>query len=397
LSKGDKISDLASGFRDYREKTIGGIGMKKLNFKGRKHAVTATCLLVGMLVLTSAVYANYDNARGYTNYKDAVKDLVFYQDNFTADGKMSILIDGEEMAAVNGNFKLNGDDYYIRTVSEEKFSNQDNKDESLQISKGGKKISYYPTSEPDSYYEYERSDSIRPDMSDPTMKKGIRFAELFADTMVGDLKNNFVLTSKDGDNRNYSVNVSGSQIPEVVNAGISLIFTAANNQDYSQYSSVEYQDYQKAFAAFYKEQTGKELTEEMYNEWNEEVEKANEDFYDKYTDILSSKNNKGIVYVKADGTYDYYKTYDAYAKNVQMNSLTEQNIMKMLGSDPYIDNASCHFTLDKEGKIVANELEASMSGVDESGKKHTITMKISYTVSDYGTTKIEAFGYDSKF
>ncbi|WP_312648024.1 hypothetical protein [Aminipila sp.] len=363
--------------------------MKKFTFKGRKHAVTATCLIAGMFVLTSAVYANYDDSRGYTNYKDAVKDLVLYQDNFTVDGEMSVLIDGKEMATMKGNFKLDNDDFYLQTVSEDSFSEGDNKYENIQVTKDGKEFSYYPKT--NSYTISEASNDFRPDMSDPTMKKGVRFAELFADAMVGDLKNNFVLSSKEGDNRTYSVNVSGSQIPEVVNAGISLMFTAANNQDYSNYSAIEYENYQKTFAAYYEEQTGKKMTEDMYNEWNEEIEKINEDFYGKYEDVLEAKGDVGIVYVKADGTYEYYKTYDEYNKNVQSNAFNDRNIMKLLGNDPYIDSAACNFTLDKDGKIVSDEMEASMTGVDSQGKKHTITMKANYKVSDYGTTKVDAF------
>lgn len=368
--------------------------MKNFNFKGRKHAVTATCLIAGMFVLTSAVYANYDDARGYTNYKDAVKDLVLYQDSFTADGEMSILVDGEEMATMKGNLKLDGDEYYWQTVSEENFGDGDNKYENIQVRKGGKTFSYYPKT--NSYTVSDAENEFRPDMGDPTMKKGVRFAELFADAMVGDLKNNFVLTSKEGDNRTYSVDVSGSQIPEVVNAGISLMFTAANNQDNSNPYDVFYEDYQKAFAAFYKEQTGKEMTEAMYNDWNEEIEKINEDFSEKYYDVLESKGDAGIVYVKADGTYDYYKTYEEYNKNVQSNTFNDSDIMKMLGNDPYIDSAACKFTLDKDGKIISDKMEASMAGVDSKGKKHTITMKVDYKVSDYDTTKVDAFDTEGK-
>ena len=45
--------------------------MKKIHFKQKRHFVTAVCLLVGMMVLTTSVYANYDNANGYSNYKSA--------------------------------------------------------------------------------------------------------------------------------------------------------------------------------------------------------------------------------------------------------------------------------------------------------------------------------------
>ncbi len=375
-------------------KTIGGIGMKKFNFKGRKHAVTATCLLAGMFVLTSAVYANYDDARGYTNYKEAIKDLAFYQDNFSADGEMSILVDGEKMATIKGALKLDGNDYYIRTVSEDSLNKEQSKSESIQVYKDGKAYYYYPDS--NSYLESEGTESLRPDMSDPAVKKGIKFAELFADSMVGDLKNNFVLASKDGDNRTYSVNVSGSQIPEVVNAGISLMFTAANNADMSQSSYVTYENYEKTLASYYEEQTGKKIADDFYDETNDESNKVIKDFDEKYNNLLQSKGNTGIIYVKADGTYDYYKTYAEYEKNVITSNDASRDIMAMLGTDPYIESAASSFTLNKDGKLVSDESEATMTGVDSKGKKHTITMKVNFKVTDYGTTKVDRFDTEGK-
>ncbi len=368
--------------------------MKNLNFKGRKHAVTATCLLVGMFVLTSAAYANYDDSRGYTSYKDAVKDLAFYQDNFSADGEMSILVDGEKMATIKGTLKLDDDDYYIRTVSEASSNKEGSKSESIQVYKDGK--AYYYAPESNSYWKSEGAESLRPDMSDPAVKKGIKFAELFADSMVGDLKNNFVLASKDGDNRTYSVNVSGSQIPEVVNAGISLMFTAANNADRSQSSYVTYESYEKTLAAYYEAQTGKKLADDFYDETNDESNNVLKDFDKKYSDVLKSKGNTGILYVKADGTYNYYKTYAEYEKNVIASNDASKDIMAMLGTDPYIDSAACNFTLDKDGKLISNEMQASMTGVDSKGKKHTITMKGTYNISDYGTTKVDTFDTNGK-
>ena len=51
----------------------------------------------------------------------------------------------------------------------------------------------------------------------------IRVVELMADAFVGDIKNNFVLTEKTDDSKSYSVSLTESQIPEIVNAGVSLV------------------------------------------------------------------------------------------------------------------------------------------------------------------------------
>ena len=71
--------------------------MKKFQFKQKRHFVTAVCLLVGLMVLTTSVYANYDNANGYSNYKSAVKNLLLSTDNVTIDGEFGFYLDGELM------------------------------------------------------------------------------------------------------------------------------------------------------------------------------------------------------------------------------------------------------------------------------------------------------------
>ncbi|QIB68530.1 hypothetical protein Ami103574_03985 [Aminipila butyrica] len=362
--------------------------MKRLKFKGRKHAVTAICLLVGMFVLTSAVYANYDDARGYTNYKDAVKDLAFYEDNFAGNMKMDIAVDGETYASMKGDFKIDGKDYFWSTSSEE-AGESDSKFENTTTVRDG--VSYYYLPESNSYRVTEEEGNFRVDTSDPTVKKSIRFAELFADAMVGNLKNNFVLESKEGDERHYSVDVSGNQIPEVINAGISLMFTTVNNQSMTEDPyQITFEDYQKSLAAYYKEQTGEEMTQAAYDQWDSKIEKIDTDFYDKYSKILDAKGG-GIVYVKIDGSYELYKTYDAYYKAVDENSLNERDMMRMLGDDPYIDSASCDFTLDKSGKLTENIMKVSMTGVDSKGKTHTITLTFSAEITDYGNAQVEPF------
>ncbi|MFV0517852.1 MAG: hypothetical protein ACK5MV_10705 [Aminipila sp.] len=369
--------------------------MKKISFKGRKHAVTATCLLVGMFMLTSAVYANYDDAKGYTNYKNAMKKLAFYEENFTVEGKATMLIDDEAFTTMNVDAKMDGKNTFMHTKNT-MAGDEDNTIESFQWQDGKTFYSYNP--EANTYYTYESSGSVRPDMSDPTMKKAIRFTELLADAMVGDLKNNFVLTSGENGNKSYSVNISGSQIPEVINAGLSLMFTAANDASNIRANSyVTYENHMKAFGAFYEEKTGKTFEQSTYNStWDEEMEKVNDEFYEKYNDVLESHDNVGIVHVKADGSYDYYKNYEEYTKNVKLPSVSEDQLFNMLGTDPYIDNATCNFTLDKDGKFISNEMSASMVGVDDKGKKHSITIKGEFNVKDYGTTKVEKFDTTGK-
>lgn len=47
--------------------------------------------------------------------------------------------------------------------------------------------------------------------------------EKIADTMVGDLKNSFIMTESNGGSHTYEVSLSGTQMPDWVSSGLSLL------------------------------------------------------------------------------------------------------------------------------------------------------------------------------
>ena len=67
-----------------------------------------------------------------------------------------------------------------------------------------------------------------------------------------------------------------------------------------------------------------------------------------------------------------------------------------MGNEPYISDAKCYFTLDKEGNLLSNDLEATMTGIDKDGNTHTMTLRVELDGSDYGTTKIQDFDTTGK-
>lgn len=111
------------------------------------------------------------------------------------------------------------------------------------------------------------------------------------------------------------------------------------------------------------------------------------------------KNN--IVYVSGD---DESATYELNLDSVQipefvnaglsaifseMQTYDHDDPMKILGDDPIVSNASLKFTVDKEGRLLDGTASGSLKGRDNDGNIHTVTMDISLTMSDYGTTKPE--------
>ncbi|MDO4552250.1 MAG: hypothetical protein Q4C22_01820 [Bacillota bacterium] len=389
--------------------------------KKKKHLTTLVCLIVGMLVLTSAVYANYDSASGYSNYKDALKYLAFNTNNVTIEGSIVLSLDGEELlnqgvAAKYENGENKNSIYSYAETNGEKTYQQ------YVYDNGKEYVNYDP--ETNSYYSWEYDSSYSSgaenlmgvDMNDSTERKAIRFAELLADTLVGDLKNNVVLVSQQDGVREYAINLSQSQIPEVVNAGLSFLFTASNAayagyEDQGVPSSapcyVSYEDYYETFQVWCASNLGEEsLTEEdmeaLMRGEHDDQDRLGELMYemdDHYETVLTELGDEGILHVAGDGSYTLYATeeeYDIAMGYTSENYFNSTDVMLLMGDDPYISDAVCKVTLDEEGRLIANYIEATLTGVDENGQAHSATLKINAVISDYGTTVADVFDAEGK-
>ena len=58
------------------------------------------CLAVGILVLAVSAAAAFGSVNGYARYKQAVKDLLLREDNFTVQAQTHLSVDGERLLSV---------------------------------------------------------------------------------------------------------------------------------------------------------------------------------------------------------------------------------------------------------------------------------------------------------
>ncbi len=72
-----------------------------------KYFKTALCLGVGVITLTAAVFANYDNANGYSVCKNAAKSILF-ETNYTLNTRIEMKVDGESMGKYEAVYKTAG-------------------------------------------------------------------------------------------------------------------------------------------------------------------------------------------------------------------------------------------------------------------------------------------------
>lgn len=199
-----------------------------MNIK-KKYFKAIAGLGAGAVLLTCAVFANYDNANSYTNCKNALKSLL-YTDNMSIDYTAELKIDGQKIGVYYGGLKLNanGDPSYR---SENTYEFGDSIRYNLNQYQDGKGINKL-VSDWETHAFYYNTGGYKPGTAIEQISGGegsdfgdklVGFCETVGDVLVGDLKNNFVMTeNKDGVSR-YSVSLTKDQMPAYVNSGVSLI------------------------------------------------------------------------------------------------------------------------------------------------------------------------------
>lgn len=196
--------------------------------KNKKWFKSAICLAVGVVTLTAAVFANYDNANGYSVCKNALKD-VLYEDNYSMHYEIEIALDGKPIGTIEKEYKVNGGGDPKRYTSTAQIYPEDEAFTDSRTHQDGQIINQtsYKNGEHYNvvYTDYNPADTnvaLIGELGD-TGEKVIRFLEALCDTFVGDLKNNFVLAQSQDGNRTYTIDLKENQMPDVVTAGVSLL------------------------------------------------------------------------------------------------------------------------------------------------------------------------------
>lgn len=208
-----------------------------------KKITMAIGMAVGVTVLAGAAFAGYNTSNGYEVGKTAMKGLL-NNENYTANLEMKMSVDGSELVKEsitelydrNGDVRLNRMDSttsatsYICTDRECKAYSQDGSYISTYYSDGEAHTRIYKGDTNMGNGAFDELNGMN-DGDKETTNKVVRFVELACDTFVGDLKNNVVYVSGDDDSASYEISLDAIQIPELVNAGLSAMFSSMNQYD----------------------------------------------------------------------------------------------------------------------------------------------------------------------
>lgn len=220
----------------------------------KKNAILATSIIMGVCILAGSAFANYSTANGYDVFKTGAKSMLMGVKNYTLDASVKVTADGEEVWNSNALEKYDANSGNPSLYRFEKtISNQGMSRYWRIISDGNR---YYPLSTEEeapkeweahpNYDDYPGALDIISTEDKNTIDKVVKFVEILSDTVVGDLKNNFVYGGEsEYGGEKYSITLDKIQIPELINAGISAV-CALNNYDTSAsdeyYTSLEPSD-----------------------------------------------------------------------------------------------------------------------------------------------------------
>lgn len=209
----------------------------------KRTKLTATIgLALGVTIFAGAALANYNTANGYDTFKTAAKGLLS-NENYTMNASFKLSIDGKtvgsectELYDRNGDVKLNSFEtsaYFDEDTSTVKRYSQDS--DYIYVydneNRGQEATVYQNASESMANGVLDSMSTVKNEDDKKTVNKIVHFVELAADTFVGDLKNNIVYVSGDDNSSTYEMNLESVQIPELVNAGLSALFSEINTSN----------------------------------------------------------------------------------------------------------------------------------------------------------------------
>lgn len=363
------------------------------------------CLVAGVLILAVSATAAFGSVNGYTKYKEALKSLALETDNFTASGTLQVRYDDKEVASVQEDFAMDGQNIASHNLTTEggvRHESYDTLLDGVRTSFNADESTYYQVDYGTTGDTTLASNLLGVDTDDEMTNRLVNFAEIAADTVVGELKNNFVQVGSENGVDHYQVEIAQNQVPSLINAGLSLAAYTMNQANYYA-NTVLFADYSATALYQYETTTGQTLPEEFkdgycnggddawYETYSDLLDQVSEvlsqqTWEEQYYDILENKGT-GIVYVLTDGSYDYYPAYqDLLAAHPEERG---DSLESYVGQDLSLEKVLCTFGVDDQGRLTDNQVEVTFTTTDEAGGHHTLVLSGEVTLTDYGTTTIQ--------
>ena len=358
--------------------------MKK-SVKIRAFSLILAAVLLGGALTVAAVMGS-----PYETLKKAVLNAAYYS-NVTTETWATVTVNGE-VCESQKSFTANGENSYLSYNFDENgdFNGYYYNSSALTINRdyvGMDGTQWYSAYVREHYDDYYHSSNIlfSPFASEDRDSARMRFAELLVDALVGDLKNNFTMSSSGGI-RNIQATLTESQIPELAKAGIDVLVEQSNSYyNWREYiANGEYIFEQISINGGIKtvtvyKQSGRLMSAEEQKAWD------NGTYYDLYgNDYYEILWVDGACYVadsprKMADSYTAPATREDYDKtdplNMPMQSLT-------------INYLSGEAEVDEQDNLVALDMYAKVTVISVLGDTNVVEFDVGVRFSEIGTSEV---------
>jgi len=180
------------------------------------------CLVVAAVLLAGALTVSAINGSPYEILKNATINAIFY-DNFTVEGKFAVRVDGQPhiLTQMIGNF--DGEITQVITYYQDAWRDDTVRREVYHSCQYFRVNSVYTAEDGTQWYSVNQVNGnthgwIGYEIFGPAGRNSnqLRLAELLADIVIGDLKNNLTINTQTGGLRRISGAITGSQLPEII-------------------------------------------------------------------------------------------------------------------------------------------------------------------------------------
>jgi len=357
----------------------------------KQYFTRPVCLILSLVLLTGALTVAAITGSPYDTLKKAALDTLF-SPNGTYKADISVYINGElyegggtksqEQFSENGRLSINGenqffyhgDRYDVNTVYS---SDNENADSWYSI---------YLYEDGSDYYPYPRTGLVDLSRED----KSVRFAELLADYFVGDLKNNLSI-SENGGVKTISGTLTSSQIPEIYNAGLSMIAATGSSIYFSEQKTISETDTKRVYQE--TELRGKTKIIRVYEE--EFSDAVNNFSKEEFKEIYGYFNEE--EYIKEAEKYTYRDTINhKLISEKQIDAVSEdyysndgRNILNLPMEEVNIDYVSGTAQVGEDGYLSDAEGTVRIIATSIFGDKYEIEAVINVSCANMGTTEVK--------
>lgn len=373
----------------------------------QKRLIALGALILALAVVGGVTLYSLGGGDGYEACASAFKKFLFECDNYTLDVSAKLTLNGQTLTTFTQNARYSKDAASIRERSSD--IGKPEPVETLTYYMDGKR--YYNINDAEKTYQsYNTNYDGRVKVEDSELnRRAYDLWKLLADLLAGDAKNNVVKLGKTGENTEYQMRLSESQLPEFVKLLTSMSGLIFNEMYMIDYDRVEYEDRYATFAAWHLSKTGEALPKDFFDfiYTNDDLMNAYYALYDEmdreYEAILDAQTSPCILYVAEDGTskpyHDYFEYVTAHDDGTWLLAPEGVSVAGLDKNMLYpasvrIKSVEANALIDAQSRPVSCDFSLTLDILDVFDARHELIVDVKLAATDYDTTIPEKFNTD---